>query len=210
MRSGILLLAAVLVFLSGCGGGGGNGDRTGGGGGGGNPISVAIAPTSASLALNGSQQFTASVTNSSNQAVNWSVQEGAAGGAVSASGLYQAPHNSAGTFHVQAASQADPTKTSSSVVTVHLGVSVSPTPATLTLGQSQSFTATVTGSSNAAVNWSVQEGEAGGTITAAGVYTAPTNAGGTFHVVAVSQADPTESATAVITVQAGSATYIIQ
>jgi len=52
-------------------------------------------------------------------------------------------------------------------------VSVSaPTESTWTNG-TITFTATITGSTNTAVTWSIQEGEAGGTITAAGVYTAP-------------------------------------
>jgi len=61
------------------------------------------------------------------------------------------------------------------------------------------LTATVTGSANTAVTWSVLEGAAGGTVTAAGVYTAPAG-GGTYHLVATSVADPAKSATATVTV----------
>src|SRR6202011_798774 len=60
------------------------------------------------------------------------------------------------------------------------------------------FTARVTGTSSSAVNWTVQEG-GGGSITSMGVYTAP-NKGGTFHVIATSQADTSKSATATVTV----------
>jgi hypothetical protein len=49
------------------------------------------------------------------------------------------------------------------------------------------------------VTWSVQEGTAGGTITAAGVYTAPANAG-TYHVVAASAANPSSTAVAPVAV----------
>ena len=49
----------------------------------------------------------------------------------------------------------------------------------------------------------------GGSIDAAGNYTAPTDHG-TFHVVATSQADANQTATATVTVQAGSATGTIQ
>src|SRR6266436_563853 len=49
------------------------------------------------------------------------------------------------------------------------------------------------GASNTAVNWTVREGAAGGSITSMGVYTAP-NRSGTFHVIATSQADMTSSA----------------
>ncbi len=78
-------------------------------------------------------------------------------------------------------------------------VAITPTSATVPAGGTQAFTATVTGSANTAVTWSVQEGAAGGTITQAGLYTAPAIAG-TYHVVATSQADPTKSAVATVTV----------
>jgi hypothetical protein len=45
------------------------------------------------------------------------------------------------------------------------------------------------------------EGNSGGTITSAGLYTAP-NTAGTYHVLVTSQADTTKSATAVVTVSA--------
>ncbi|NVJ07058.1 chitinase [Myxococcus sp. AM001] len=79
-------------------------------------------------------------------------------------------------------------------------VAISPTSATIPAGGTQAFTATVTGSTNTAVTWSVQEGAEGGTITQAGLYTAPVT-GGTYHVVATSQAAPTKSAVATVTVQ---------
>ena len=49
------------------------------------------------------------------------------------------------------------------------------------------------------MTWSVQEGAAGGTIAATGVYSAPAVAG-TYHVVATSVADPAKSAIATVTV----------
>lgn len=78
-------------------------------------------------------------------------------------------------------------------------VSVSPPSLTVSQGATQAFTASVTGTTNTAVTWSVQEGATGGAITNAGVYTAPSTAG-TFHVVATSQADSTKSATGTVTV----------
>jgi len=66
-------------------------------------------------------------------------------------------------------------------------------------GATQAFRASVTGTTNTAVTWSIQEGPAGGSITSAGAYTAPSTAG-TFHIVATSQADSSKSATAAITV----------
>src|SRR5207245_4674497 len=50
-------------------------------------MSVAVSPTSSSLVSAGSQQFTASVSNTSNTAVTWS----ATGGTISSTGLFTAP-----------------------------------------------------------------------------------------------------------------------
>lgn len=53
------------------------------------------------------------------------------------------------------------------------------------------FAATLGGAA-ATVAWSVQEGAAGGTISAAGLYTAPAGAG-TFHVIAMEAANPSNT-----------------
>lgn len=188
-----------VVLLPACGGGGG-GTPT--------PIAVSVAPTSATLLPHGQQTFAAVVVGASDPSVRWSVQEGAAGGTVAADGTYTAPDTS-GLYHVVATSQADPTKTAVAAIAVHLLVSITPPTATLNLGDQQAFSATVTGSANQAVTWFIQEGAAGGTITAAGVYTAP-NSPGTFHIIASSQADPTQQVVATVVVQAGSAVGIIQ
>lgn len=88
-----------------------------------------------------------------------------------------------------------------------VSVQVTPANAQLFTGQSQQFTATVTGSSNTQVNWNVN-GVAGGnsaegTISGAGLYTAPAALPGTpVTVGAVSQADSTKSGTASVTVLA--------
>lgn len=78
-------------------------------------------------------------------------------------------------------------------------VSLSPASLSMTAGTSRTFTATVTGTSNTAVTWSVLEGPAGGSVTPAGRYSAPRQPG-TYHLVATSVADPTKSATATIRV----------
>ncbi|MEO6327075.1 MAG: PKD domain-containing protein [Thermoanaerobaculia bacterium] len=80
-------------------------------------IAVSISPSTASLAPAGTQPFTATVTGTSNLGVSWSVQQGAAGGAVTAQGLYTAPAT-AGTYQVIAASQADTSRTATATVTV--------------------------------------------------------------------------------------------
>lgn len=103
--------------------------------------------------------------------------------------------------------EGDSGKTISLPVSVVPNVSVSPTSKTLTLNGTQLFTATVVGTGNTAVTWSVQEGT-GGSVTAGGLYTAP-NHKGVYHVIATSVADPTRKATATVTVQSGGATVVI-
>ncbi|HEX5411148.1 MAG TPA: kelch repeat-containing protein [Terriglobia bacterium] len=80
-----------------------------------------------------------------------------------------------------------------------LHVAVNPSAVNLDQGGTQTFTAIVNGSRNGAVNWNVREGPGGGSITGAGVYTAPA-AAGTYHVIATSQADTTKAAVASIVV----------
>lgn len=60
------------------------------------------------------------------------------------------------------------------------------------------FTATVTGSTDTAVTWSVTESN-GGTVSSSGLYTAPA-AAGTYHIVATAHADTSKSASAAVTV----------
>ena len=161
------------------------------------PVTVSVSPTSVSLITGASQQFTATVTGTSNTAVTWTVVE-SGGGSVSASGLYTAP-GTAGIFHVRATSVADPSKSAQATVTVTLvGITIAPTTAALQPGNTQQFTATVTGTSNTAVTWTVVEA-GGGAVSANGLYTAPATAG-TYHVQATSVADPSKSAQATVTV----------
>ena len=79
-----------------------------------------------------------------------------------------------------------------------VNISINPAAATIKASATQSFTASVTGTKNTAVSWSVVEAN-GGSVTSSGVYTAPAVAG-TYHVTATSVADKKKSATATITV----------
>ena len=202
MRIRALIPAFVLFVVFGCGGGGG--------GGGGNPVSVSVTPPTANLSPNGTQQFTATVSNATNTAVTWSVVPAQNSGTVTQGGLYTAPAT-AGTYQVKATSVQDPTKSDTSTITVatNITVTVNPPNPTISVGDQQAFTATVAGTANQAVTWSIQEGAAGGSISATGVYTAPVTPN-TYHVVATSQADPTKSGSATVTVQAGNAAGTIQ
>ena len=146
-------------------------------------VYVTISPTTATLAASTSQQFTATVTNSNNTGVTWSV-DGVNGGnltvgTVSTSGLYTAPTVS-GAHTVTATSVADTTKSASAAVTV-ISMTLSPSSTSLTPYGTRQFTATVQGTSNDGVTWSV-DGIAGGNnivgaISSSGLYTAPGNLG---------------------------------
>ena len=92
--------------------------------------------------------------------MTWSIQEGAAGGTISATGLYTAPAVTAPTtYHVIATSQADTTESATLAVTVNPSVVVHVTGASgsITETQTDQFSATVTGSTNQAVTWSILE-----------------------------------------------------
>lgn len=162
---------------------------------------VTVAPASATVGAGDQLQFVASVAGGSSAAVNWSIMEGTAGGTVTATGLYTAPAT-AGTYHVVASAESDPGAYAIAEVTVTSGSSINVTvnPATKTLGvlETQQFTATVTGTTDTGVTWSVQE-QGGGTISATGLYTPPTTPG-TYRVVAASKVNPSRTATATVTV----------
>ncbi|MBJ6762485.1 M4 family metallopeptidase [Myxococcaceae bacterium JPH2] len=86
---------------------------------------------------------------------------------------------------------------------VPVSVAVAPASAIVRWGETVNFGATVLNTeTNSAATWSLQEGPAAGSISATGVYTAP-SATGTFHVVATSVEDPTRSASATVRVYTG-------
>ena len=78
-------------------------------------------------------------------------------------------------------------------------VTVSPSDASLYTTQSLGFTASVTGTANRGVTWTVVQGPSGGSVTADGLYTAPSGTG-VFQVIAASQFAPSVIGTATVTV----------
>jgi len=143
--------------------------------------------------------------------VNWSVDSISGGnstvGTATAAGLYTAPSRG-GTHTVTATSVADTTKTASATVTVAalpaVSIQLSQTSVTMLAGAQQQFTVVVQCTSNTAATWAVDTVVGGnstvGTVTPAGLYTAPSQAG--MHTVtATSVADPTKTASALVTVQ---------
>jgi len=120
-------------------------------------------------------------------------------------GLYTAPSSVTAlqTVTITATATTNPSLTVSAIVTLTPAgqVSVSVSPQTVSLGRNQTaqFAATVTGTTGTAVNWSIQP--AVGTISASGLYTAPSTIGSaqTVTVIATLASDATKHANAVIT-----------
>ncbi|MGD1078819.1 MAG: carboxypeptidase regulatory-like domain-containing protein [Candidatus Sulfotelmatobacter sp.] len=172
------------------------------------PVVVSISPTSATVTTGGTQQFTATLQNTSNTAVTWQVNGVTGGntttGTISSSGLYTGPGTvpNPATVTVTAISQADPSKSASAQMTITppapVSVTISPTSATVTESGIQQFTATVTNcGNNCGVNWSVTQGS--GKVNSSGLYTAP-NQQESDTVRAQAQADLTKTANASVTV----------
>ncbi len=181
------------------------------------PVQVALTPASASLSPGGTASITATVTGTDNTGVAWYVDGIPSGnatvGTITGTGnlvTYTAPA-AAGSHTVSATCAADATRSATAVMTVlpPVQVSISPSGGTLSTGATASVTATVTGTSNTAVTWTVDSIANGnttvGTLTGTGntrTYTAPA-AAGTHTIVATSVADPTRSASGTVTVQSG-------
>lgn len=163
-------------------------------------VQISISPSTATVNEGGTQQFVATVTGTSNTAVNWSVLSGT--GTISSSGLFKAP-NSQESEAVQVRSQADSTKIATASVTVPpISIQIQPMSANVAPGGTQQFTATVSGTVTTGVKWT-ETGK--GTINQSGLYTAPpTNE--TDTVVATAVAGPSPSADATVSVQQVSST----
>jgi hypothetical protein len=170
------------------------------------PSGLTVTPTSATVALGGTKQFSAS------QAVTWSVSGSGSLGTIDGNGLYTAPASGStpATATVRAISQSDTTNSATAQVTIpSVGVSVSPTPLSLYPNvagahgwptQSQQFAAAVNNSGNTAVSWTVSPG--GGTIDTHGFYTAPATVPNpaTVTVTATTQADSAKSGAATVNI----------
>jgi hypothetical protein len=181
-------------------------------------VITSVSPAAASVPVNATRQFTATVTGNSNPAVRWDVNgtvggNSAVGFVDSITGLYTAPAvvPSPSTVTVRATSLAVPAAVGTASVTVvnppaAMTVSVSPTSATVRTNRTHQFTATVNNTTNKAVTWKVNGITGGngtlGRIGINGAYTAPNTipSGGMVTVSAVSVADPAKSGAAMVTV----------
>jgi hypothetical protein len=180
-------------------------------------VMLSVSPTSASVLTASTVPITASVSGASNTAVTWSLSgagcNGSACGTLSTSGLsavYAAPAvpPTPASVTVVAASVVDPSASAAASVAIGANVSVSVTPTNVSLlaGSTQQFSATVAGTSNTTVAWSVSgtgcSVAACGTISSSGLYTAPSAVPSSSTVVATatSAADQTKTASANVTI----------
>ncbi|MGC1107720.1 MAG: hypothetical protein WA876_14395 [Candidatus Acidiferrales bacterium] len=178
------------------------------------PVTITVSTSATTVAVNGLAFFSATVGNSLNQTVNWSVLGGAARGSISSSGEYIAPPTvpTPPTVTITATPQADTSVSGQASLTVTIGVSLSPAAASVqTLGTTQ-LTAAVQGTANQNVTWEVNGIPGGsasvGTISAGGLYQAPesvpvTASSGqttTVTVEVIPQANTSLSASATVTV----------
>jgi hypothetical protein len=207
-------------------------------------VAVSISPSSATVPVSHRASFKATVTNAPTTAVQWTVNGipngnsvagqiclpgsnpcAAPAAPISGSVDYLAPASPPAQNPVAlvATSLADPTRTASAAVTVvpplQVSVSISPPYAFLAPGgkpgSTQLFTASLTGTTNQAVLWTVASAVAGqgcsgaacGTVGADGLYTAPASAPSpnAIAVTATSQEDSMQSATAVVALTSGPA-----
>jgi hypothetical protein len=200
---GIAVVISAIIGVCGCGGGSTSSSAPA------SPrpqlISVTVTPNPATVLRGATQTFAATVTGTTNTAVTWSVQENA-GGTIDSTGLYTAPHDTTGTFHVVATSEADSAAKGIAAAVVPVPqVKISPAAVTLVPGGAQAFAAAVSGIANTGVTWTIRE-TTGGLINGAGFYTAPT-AVGFYHVVATSVEDVTVTASSTISVTTSSASF---
>lgn len=206
MRRGALLLFTMAMLLLEAASCGGSGSRP--------PVTVTVAASPNSVPVDGTSFLTATVLNSSDQSVTWSVVGGAANGSISSTGVYTAPATVPANpqVTVTATPQANPLTSGQASITITISVAVTPASAIVQTLRISTFTASVQGSSNQSVTWEVN-GIAGGnnsvgTINGSGVYQAPesvpanASSGQTINVTieAVPQANPSLSASATVTV----------
>jgi len=178
-------------------------------------INVTLTPPSGSILLGNSQTWIATVTNTTDTAVNWSVNGVAGGtassGTITTGGVYTAPGDlpSPSTVQVTATSQADPTKSATSQLTItsDIAISIAPPNASVELGATQAFHAAITsaGHPDTSVRWALSGAAcpaACGSVDLSGNYTAPAilPSTATATLTAQSVADPSKQATAPISI----------
>lgn len=206
-------------------------------------VTISVAPASAAVLTAQRVTLTPTVSGSSDTAVSWTVNGIANGSTTvgqicqHASNPCQPPATPASPaidymapaavpapnpVTVTAISEADPSKSASAAISVSninstVAVTISPSYAFIcpsgAAASTQQFFATVTGSANTNVAWTLQSAVAGqgcggaacGSVNATGLYTAPSAAPSpnAISLIATSQADQTKYATATIAITSG-------
>ena len=180
-------------------------------------IAVNVSPAVATLAVNASQDFTATVQNDpAGQGTDWSLSgAGCSGGGCgslstksSASGQaisYTAPAvaPNPNTISLTAASTSDPKSSATATITIfgiptNLSVTISPKRGGITVSQSLKLTATVQNDpTNAGVTWTASNGTFTNVTTTSATYHPPASAG-VYKITATSTLDASKSASASI------------
>jgi hypothetical protein len=167
------------------------------------PVNLAAGSANSTITLTGSGFEQQSVAQADGTALVTSFSSGTQLTAVVPSALLTA----AGTLTITVVNPSPGGGTSTAEsLTVSIAVSVSPAAETIDVSQTQQFNATVEGTSNPNVTWAVNSVTGGnstvGTISTAGLYTAPAipPSPNIVTITATSAADPTQSATAKVTV----------
>jgi hypothetical protein len=208
----LVLVMAGGIFLASCGSGG-TGNIL--------PLPVvSISPASASVQAGAPLQFAATVVSPTATTITWSVNGIVGGnsilGMVTSSGLYTAPASvpNPATVTVRATSSAETFPYGAAIVTItaapaNAAVTIAPLDASTPAGTSVQFASNVAGTVSAPVTWYVNAVAGGnstvGTISGAGLYTAPAAVPtpATVVVTATSQADTSQSSSTTLTVTTG-------
>ncbi|MGB8474336.1 MAG: hypothetical protein WCE61_09650 [Candidatus Acidiferrum sp.] len=177
--------------------------------------SVTVTPISSSVLLGNSQSFSATVTNTTDTSVRWSVNGlpggSASTGTITTSGVYTAPPDlpSPTTVQVTATSQADTTKSATAQLTIvsDIAITLGPPTASVELGATQGFQAAIAsaGHPDNTVRWSISGATcptACGTVDLSGNYTAPgiLPSPASATLTAQSVADPSKQSSEVINI----------
>jgi hypothetical protein len=164
------------------------------------PIVVDASPPRVATRAGAAVQLHAEVQNSEETEILWSVEGGEKNGTVSDAGLYHPPARLAtpASVTVRAASAADPSKSAEIEVQIPaISIRLRPESVTLSAGESHRFQAEVMGSDDHEVRWEIQPRR--GRIGDDGLYIAPEEGRpGVVQVTAISAADPTKRATALV------------
>ena len=178
-------------------------------------IVVTVKPPTDAVLLGNQATFTATVTNTTDTAVSWSVSGISGGsatlGTITPAGVYTAPTDlpSPATLQITATSHADASKSgrASLTVTSDITLSVGPNSASVELGAVQLFSGSITsnGHPDGAILWSLSGPAclAGcGTVDSRGNYTAPRILPSPASVMLTVQsiADPSKQASTVVAI----------